>query len=145
MYALAHALRRVYAAGWVHADVKPANVLIRSSGAPMLADFGIAVRTDEPSLGGSAGFLSPERLAGAALTPADDIYGFGRILEDGILRGGGTWDEFRPLSERCMAPRDIPPADGAAVLAWLAERAPVGEGCAILSGPLSTSMSPSSS
>ena len=113
---LSYALSRVHAEGWVHADVKPANVLIRGTAEPILSDFGIAVRDQEASLGGSAGFLSPERLAGAPLDPSDDVYGFGRIVEDAMLKGRGTWDEFRPLAERCMAPRQARPANGQALL-----------------------------
>lgn len=113
---LARALSRVHAAGWVHADVKPANVLIRAAAEPVLSDFGIAVRDQEASLGGSAGFLSPERLAGAALDPSDDVYGFGRIVEDTMLKGRGSWDGFRSLAERCMAPRQARPANGQALL-----------------------------
>ncbi len=113
---LAYALSRVHAEGWVHADVKPANVLIRATAEPILSDFGIAVRDQEASLGGSAGFLSPERLAGAPLDPSDDVYGFGRIVEDAMLKGQGTWDRFRPLAEQCMAPRQARPSNGQALL-----------------------------
>lgn len=116
---LALALRRVHEAGWVHADVKPANVLMRSPSEPVLSDFGIAVRSNEPSLGGSAGFLSPERLAGSPLCPADDIYGFGRIVEDFVLAAGGALDAFRPLAERCMAPPGVRPSDGAELVSVL--------------------------
>jgi serine/threonine-protein kinase len=123
---LARTLSRVHADGWVHADVKPANVLIGAGGVPILSDFGIAVREKEASLGGSAGFLSPERLAGAPLDPSDDIYGFGRIVEDAALKevelgGPSTWNGFRPLAERCMAPRPSRPANGHALLELLTD------------------------
>jgi serine/threonine-protein kinase len=116
---LVRALARVHARGWVHADVKPANILVGSSGEPLLSDFGIAVRAGEASRGGSAGYLSPERLAGLALCPADDVYGFGRILEDAVRTGHPAWQPWLPLAERCMAVRETRPEDGRAVLGVL--------------------------
>ncbi len=113
---LARALARVHAQGWVHADVKPANVLIGASGRPILSDFGIAVGVGEASVGGSAGFLSPERLAGSALSPSDDVYGFGRILEDAAAEGSAAWAGMRRLAERCMGPVGARPEDGRALL-----------------------------
>lgn len=117
--ALAWALGRVHAQGWVHADVKPANVLLRATGEPVLSDFGIAVRAQEQSLGGSAGFLSPERLAGAPMSPSDDIYGFGRIVEDAVVKMPGAWGPFGPLADRCMAPLEQRPPDGRALISLL--------------------------
>jgi serine/threonine-protein kinase len=84
--ALARAIARVHAAGLVHGDIKPANVLMRSPQDPVLSDFGISAPFFARALGGSAGYLSPERLEGAALSPRDDIYGFGRVLEDVLAR-----------------------------------------------------------
>ncbi len=122
---LALALSRVHARGWVHADVKPANILLGSSGEPLLSDFGIAVRAGEASRGGSAGYLSPERLAGSALCPADDVYGFGRILEDAIGTGHAAWQAWLPLAERCMAVREARPQDGLALLGACSPTPPV--------------------
>ncbi len=79
----------MHAAGWVHHDVKPANVLFRTPGEPLLSDFGTARRRGEPSPPGSLGFVSPERLAGRASEPRDDVYGFGRILEEAPRRASG--------------------------------------------------------
>ncbi len=91
---LARALARVHRAGWVHHDVKPANVLLTAQGAPMLGDFGIARRAGEPSPPGSFGYVSPERLAGRGSDPRDDVYGFGR----GPGRGA------RPLPPKTPSP-----------------------------------------
>src|SRR5439155_17105243 len=79
---LAAALARVLAARWVHHDVKPANVLFAAADRPLLADFGSARLAGEPSPPGSLGYVSPERLAGRASDPRDDVFGFGRLLED---------------------------------------------------------------
>jgi serine/threonine-protein kinase len=76
------ALERVHAAGLVHGDLKPANVLFRSLGDPLLGDFGICLPRGAESLAGTPGYLSPERLAGAAADPRDDVYALGRIIED---------------------------------------------------------------
>jgi serine/threonine-protein kinase len=116
---LARALARVHGQGWVHADVKPANVLIGESGTPLLSDFGIAVRVGEGSVGGSAGFLSPERLAGSPLSPSDDVYGFGRILEDAAATGSTEWSGMRRVAERCMSPVGTRPDDGRGLLALM--------------------------
>jgi serine/threonine-protein kinase len=81
---LAKALARVHAAGWVHHDVKPANILLRDPGALLLTDFGIARRAGDPSPPGSLGYVSPERLAGRSSHPGDDVYGYGRVIEDAL-------------------------------------------------------------
>jgi serine/threonine-protein kinase len=119
---LARALARIHGEGLVHADVKPANVLLRRPNDPVLGDFGIARRAGSPSEGGgSAGYLSPERLAGRPTDPRDDVYGYGRILEDVIHRledaGRGAEDRdldaFRALSQRCIGPDEGRPEGGA--------------------------------
>jgi eukaryotic-like serine/threonine-protein kinase len=85
---LAAALARVHAAGWVHHDVKPANVLLRAPDVPLLGDFGTARRVGQPAPPGSVGYVSPERIAGRPSDPRDDVYGFGRILEDALEATG---------------------------------------------------------
>jgi len=125
---LVGALARVHAAGWVHHDVKPANVLMAPGdhGAPVawLADFGIARRTGEPSPPGSLGFVSPERLAGRPSDARDDVYGLGRVVED-VLAGLGSaadTERWRAAAAACTGPDDTRPRDGAAVLALLDRR-----------------------
>ncbi len=116
---LARALARIHAAGLTHADVKPANVLLRQPHDPVLGDFGIARPIGAPAEGGSAGYLSPERLAGRASHPRDDVYGYGRILEDVLHRldeageAAPDAEAFRALSLACIGPDEDRPADGA--------------------------------
>lgn len=116
---LARAMARVHAAGWVHHDVKPANVLLLAPDRPMLADFGTARRAGDPSPPGSAGFVSPERLAGRASDPADDVYGFGRILADVLdamppkLQKESDASSWRALAVACTGPDALRPRDGA--------------------------------
>ncbi len=118
---LAVGLSRVHAAGWVHHDVKPANVLLRSLESPVLADFGTARRVGEPSPPGSLGYVSPERMAGRASDPKDDVYGFGRVLEDALeaLADAELGSRFRPLVAACIGADAGRPADARALLTRL--------------------------
>lgn len=123
---LARALARVHAAGWVHHDVKPANVLFRSPDDPLLTDFGTARRRGEPSPPGSLGFVSPERLAGRASDPRDDLYGFGRILEEALdatrTAAHASKDARAPwlaLAAACTGPDEGRPADAGDLVAGM--------------------------
>jgi serine/threonine-protein kinase len=118
---LARALARIHDRGIVHADVKPANVLLRQPHDAVLADFGIARPVGSPSEGGgSAGYLSPERLAGRPSDPRDDIYGYGRVLEDVIHRlveagadpRSHDFAAYRALAEVSIGPDEGRPESG---------------------------------
>lgn len=73
-----------HAQGVAHGDLKPANILVGTGGAVKLLDFGIARMIDAPGRDGpqplTRDFASPERLAGAAPSVADDVYALGRTL-----------------------------------------------------------------
>ena len=89
---------------------------------PLLTDFGTARRTGEPSPPGSLGYVSPERLAGRASDPRDDVYGFGRVLEDALdasppARRRGIDPAWRARRRPCTGPDAERPADGRADLA----------------------------
>jgi serine/threonine-protein kinase len=115
---LAIALARVHASGWVHHDVKPANVLLARDGQAILTDFGTARRAGEPSPAGSLGYVSPERMAGRASDPRDDVYGFGRVLEDvlHIVNDESTLARWKPLALACTGPDETRPADARALV-----------------------------
>jgi eukaryotic-like serine/threonine-protein kinase len=117
---LARALARIHDRGYVHADVKPANVLLRQLGEPVVSDFGLARPRGAPAAGGSPGYVSPERLSGRPSDPRDDIYGYGRVLEDVIVRleplDATGLDFWRSLSLQCIGPDGARPSDGAALV-----------------------------
>jgi serine/threonine-protein kinase len=77
---IASALDHLHAAGVVHRDVKPSNILVRPDGIAKLADLGIASGADlteitaSGSVVGTLRYLSPERIKGGPAEPASDIY-----------------------------------------------------------------------
>ncbi|MER5936718.1 protein kinase [Streptomyces sp. NPDC001928] len=80
---LLDALTAVHAAGTLHRDVKPANVLLRPDGSAVLTDFGIAALDDGESLTtagelvGSLEYMAPERVMGSQTGPASDLWSLG--------------------------------------------------------------------
>jgi len=88
---VADGLARAHAAGVVHRDVKPANVMLTED-AVKIVDFGLATLagglqlTQAGSPVGTVGYMAPEQLRGLAATPQSDVWAVGVMLYE-MLRG----------------------------------------------------------
>ncbi|MFD7220841.1 protein kinase [Streptomyces sp. NPDC059883] len=111
--AVLDALRAAHAAGVLHRDVKPGNVLLARDGRVLLTDFGIAAiegdstitRTGE--LVGSIDYLAPERVRGGDPGPASDLWSLGVTLYLAV-QGVSPFRRSSPLSTMQAVVTDEP-------------------------------------
>lgn len=105
---VARSLARIHQARFVHNDIKPGNIVLHREDRAVLTDFGIARPEGEPAPLGSLGYMSPARADRSPSTPREDIYGFGRTLQECAPDG------FQGLARQCLS--EDAPRNGQALL-----------------------------
>ncbi|HEY0486002.1 MAG TPA: serine/threonine-protein kinase [Mycobacteriales bacterium] len=111
--ALLGALETAHAAGVLHRDVKPGNVLVGTDGRTTLTDFGVARSVNEAPLTstglllGSPQYIAPERARGQAFGPASDLWSLGATLYAAV-EGRAPFDQGDPLPTMTAIVSDPP-------------------------------------
>jgi serine/threonine protein kinase len=110
----AWALQAAHERGFVHRDVKPGNILVRTDGVVKLTDFGIAKAADAVPVTrsgmvmGTAHYIAPEQASGAEAGPASDVYSLG-IVGYECLAGHRPFRADSAVAVAMMQVREAPP------------------------------------
>src|SRR5574340_122153 len=122
---MADALAKAHAAGIVHRDVKPSNIMVTDDGVIKVLDFGLAklteevgpddetatVRTAEGTIVGTAAYMSPEQAEGKPLDARTDIFSFGTVLYE-MLTGQRAFEGATRISTLAAILHAQPKAPG---------------------------------
>ncbi|MFF1694352.1 serine/threonine-protein kinase [Streptomyces sp. NPDC058257] len=116
------ALRAAHAAGVLHRDVKPGNVLLSNDGRILLTDFGIAAIEGDSTITrtgevvGSVDYLAPERVSGANPGPASDLWALGATLYTAV-EGNSPFRRTSPIGtmQAVVAEEPAPPEHAGAL------------------------------
>lgn len=96
---VARGLAHMHSRGYVHADMKPSNILITDSGHVKIIDLGqaCAINTVKKRIQGTPGYMAPEQAHRQAITPQTDIYNFGATM---------YWVLVREVIPTALPPKD---------------------------------------
>lgn len=101
---IAQAMQEAHAAGLIHGDLKPSNLMVEPGGVVRILDFGLATQADRDATTslvqsdpqGTIAYMAPEILTGSSLHPSSDIYALGVIFYE-LLTGGRPFSKLSGL------------------------------------------------
>lgn len=109
------AIRYLHAAGWLHLDLKPSNI-VAEAGRAVLIDMSVARRPGRAGGGiGTWCYMAPEQVRGGDLGPAADVWGLGVVLYEAVT-GQAAFDpdpEEDPEARSSASSSADPPSSGA--------------------------------